>query len=456
MQIRAFFPAGSLTPANADRRARRGRARQHWLRGTLIAGTLVLTLSAGLAGGVLLDRHVLFAAAPPATVPAGAEDEFRLIAQAWNTIQRGYVDRAAVQDRAMTYGAIDGMVEALGDTGHTRFLTPEMVREQQNMTRGEFEGVGLQVQEKDGQVVVIAPIDGTPAQRAGVRSGEVIIKVDGQDIAGLKLEQVITRIIGPAGTQVTLTIQDPNTRTLRDLKLTRARIMLRNVTWRPLPGTRLAHLRIAAYSRGVSDDLARALMEIRQQGMAGIVLDVRNNPGGLLDEAVGVVSQFLKTGTVLKTRDAQGRITTIAVKPGKPVTDLPVAVLINQGTASAAEITAGALRDAGRGRLLGERTFGTGTVLNQFGLEDGSALLMATQEWLTPSGDSIWHQGIAPDIGVELPAEATPLTPETSQGMTESGLRDSRDAQLLKAIELLGRGDTPVSGARGIPATPRA
>ncbi len=456
MQIRAFFPAGTAVPVDTDRRPRASHNRPHWLRGALVAGTLTLTLTAGLAGGVLFDRHVLFAAAPPATIPVGAEDEFRLIAQAWNTIQRGYVDRSAVEERSMTYGAIDGMVEALGDTGHTRFLTPEMVREQQNMTRGEFEGVGLQVQDKDGQVVVIAPIDGTPAQRAGVRPGEIIVKVDGQDLDGLKLEQVITRIVGPAGTQVTLTIQNPDTRAMRDLRLTRARITLRNITWRPLPGTRLAHLRISAYSRGVSDDLAKALSEIRQQGMTGIVLDVRNNPGGLLDEAVGVVSQFLKSGNVLKTRDAQGKITAIAVKPGKPVVDLPVVVLINQGTASAAEITAGALRDGGRAELLGELTFGTGTVLNQFGLEDGSALLMATQEWLTPSGDSIWHQGIAPDVEVALPAEATPLTPESSQDMTESALRASQDAQLLKAIELLQRRATPASGARDVPAIPRA
>ena len=209
------------------------------------------------------------------------------------------------------------------------------------------------------------------------------------------------------------------------------------MTWQQLPGTTIAHLRITAFSQGISQELQKALTDIRKQGMTAVVLDLRNDPGGLLDEAVNTASQFLSSGNVLEEKNAQGRITPVPVKPKGMATDLPMVVLINGGTASAAEITAGALQDAHRATLVGETTFGTGTVLNEFQLSDGSALLLATEEWLTPAGCVIWHKGIAPDVTVSLPANTAPLIPEAERGMTTDQLHASGDEQLLRAIDVL-------------------
>jgi carboxyl-terminal processing protease len=409
------------------------------LRRIWILGMLVLALGLGAVGGIVLDRQVLTAYVAPSNIPPSASPDFRLMAEAWNTIQQNYVDHAAAQPQQLTYGAISGMVDALGDTGHSRFLTPEMVREEHDFTQGQFEGIGIEVQMKGQQLVVVAPIDGSPAQKAGLRPGDTILKVNGEDITGLALDQVVGRILGPAGTPVTLTILDPSNAATQSVTLVRARITLHNVTWQRLPGTTIAHLRIAAFSQGMSQELQQALKDIRQQGMTGIILDLRDNPGGLLDEAVSTTSQFLSSGDVLLEKDAQGQVKPVPVKPTGAVTDLPMVVLINNGTASAAEITAGALQDAQRGKLVGETTFGTGTVLNEFRLSDGSTLLLATEQWLTPKGHVIWHNGISPDVSVSLPNGTNPLFPEAERDTTSEQLRASGDGQLLHALDLLGQ-----------------
>jgi carboxyl-terminal processing protease len=329
------------------------------------------------------------------------------------------------------------MVDSLGDTGHSRFLTPQMVREEDNFNKGQFEGIGAEVEAKDGNLTIVAPIDGSPAQQAGLKPGDIITRVNGQDISGLPLGQAVELILGQAGTKVTLTIYDPSTNRTRDVTLVRAKIDIRSVTWQRLPGTSIAHLRIAAFNAGVTKDLEKALTEMKQNGITGVILDLRSNPGGLLDEAVGTASQFLSTGNALEEKDAQGKITTVPVKPGGLATTLPTVVLIDQGTASAAEIVAAALQDAGRAKLIGETTFGTGTVLNQFGLPDGSALLIATQEWLTRNGRELWRHGVTPDTKVTLPADARPLIPETEQDLTAAGLQASKDTQLLTAVDSL-------------------
>lgn len=398
---------------------------------------LVLVLGLGAVGGIALDRQILVAPTPGSPIPAGTESGFRLMREAWDRIQESYVDRPAVDDELLTYGAIGGMVDALGDTGHSRFLSPEMVQEQYNFTRGEFEGIGAYVEMKDGHLVIVAPMDGTPAQQAGLRPGDVILQVDGENVVGLPIDQVIGRILGPAGTPLTLTVLAPDTGQTRDVTLTRAHITLHNIIWQRLPGSDVAHLRIVAFSKGVTGDLKQALTQIRQQGLTGIVLDLRSNPGGLLDEAVGVASQFLAGGDVLLEQDAQGNTTPVPVVEGGLALDMPLVVLVNQGTASAAEIVSGALQDAGRARLVGETTFGTGTVLNQFSLSDGSALLLATEQWLTPNGRLIWHQGITPDEVVALPTGAALLLPEAESGMTPEQLASTGDTQLLRALELL-------------------
>ena len=404
-----------------------------------IVVTVLLLLGLGLAGGIVLDRQVLAVYVPVDSIPPDAVSDFQLMAEAWNTIHQSYVDRNAIQFQALTYGAVGGMVDALGDTGHSRFLSPEMVQAQHNFTTGQFEGIGAYVEMKEGHVVIVAPMDGSPAQQAGLHPGDVVLGVDGEGVAGLPIDQVVSRIVGPAGTPVTLTILTPETGQTRDVTLVRAHITLQNVTWQRLPGTQIAHVRIVAFSEGVTEDLKQALSEIEQQGMTGIILDLRSNPGGLLSEAVGTASQFLAGGNVLLEKNAQGEIRPVAVVGGGLAPNLPLVVLIDPGTASAAEIVSGALQDAGRAKLVGETTFGTGTVLNEFTLSDGSALLLATEEWLTPEGRQLWHQGIAPDVQVTLPQGASPLLPRAEAGMTSEQVHDSQDAQLLRALELLSQ-----------------
>jgi carboxyl-terminal processing protease len=396
-----------------------------------VLGLVVLSLWLGAAGGVILDRQALAQTAPNTT------PDLSLMTQAWSTIQKEYVDRAAVQPQQLIYGAIGGMVNALGDTGHSRFLTPQMVQQEENFAKGEFEGIGAEVEIKDGHLTIVTPIDGSPAQKAGLKPGDVILKVDGQDISELPLGMAVAKVLGPAGTSVTLTILDPSTGGTRDVALVRARIPIRSVTWLRLPGTSIADVRVAAFNAGATKDLQTALSEIKQSGVTGIILDLRSNPGGLLDEAVGTASQFLANGDVLKEKDAQGKITAVPVKPGGSASDIPMVVLVNPGTASAAEIVAAALQDAGRAKLIGETTFGTGTVLNRFGLQDGSALLLATQEWLTRNGREVWRHGVTPDIAVTLQPGANILTPDAERDLTASQLQGSGDAQLLKGLDSL-------------------
>lgn len=391
---------------------------------------------AAVVGSVLLTcRMADFKTS--AAIPATAMPDFRLLSEAWTIIDRVYVDRVAIKPQTMVYGAISGLVSSLGDTGHSRFLTPEMVKQERNFSRGSFEGIGAEVQMKNNQVVIVAPLDDSPAQKAGLKPGDVILKVDDQEVGGLPLEQVVSRILGPPGTAVKLSILNPKSERTTDVTIKRARITVHNVTWVQLPGTRAAHLRIATFSKGLAREVKTALRQIEKEGLTGIVLDLRNNPGGLFDEAVEVASQFLEGGNVLLEKDARGRITPVPVHPGGIALGIPMVVLVNGGTSSGAEIVSGALRDHRRGTVIGEKTFGTGTVLQSFSLSDGSAVLLAIKEWLTPSGDLIWHKGIAPEIVVALPTEVSPLTPEKERNMTEADVRASGDVQLLRAIELI-------------------
>jgi carboxyl-terminal processing protease len=401
---------------------------------------LPLVLGVGFSGGVIVD-HFLIAPTVASAKTSTQLNSLDLINQAYQIIRKNYVDRSAVQQSQLEYGAISGMVDALGDTGHSRFLTPQMVKSENDFTKGSFEGIGAEVtQNSNGQTIIVAPFDGSPAKAAGVKAGDIIVKVDGMDVTGLSVSDVVSKVLGPAGTKVTLTLQDPITGTTRDVTITRAKINVKNVTWTMLPGTTIADIRIAGFSQGVTDDLVKAIQQAKAQGATGIILDLRNDPGGLLKEAIGVTSQFLGSGNALLVKDASGQEQPIAVNPGGEALNTPMVALVNQGTASAAEIVSGALQDAHRATIVGETTFGTGTVLNGFPLSDGSQILLATEEWLTPSGRVIWHKGIVPDVTVSLANTVTLFVPEAAQGVTAAQLQNSQDAQLLNAINLLSQG----------------
>ncbi|MGA9177576.1 MAG: S41 family peptidase [Desulfobacterales bacterium] len=376
---------------------------------------------------------------PSDKISDDVKSDFQLMAEAWNSIHTHYVDRAAIKPRPLTYGAISGMVDALGDTGHSTFLSPQMIKEEEDFTAGEYKGIGAEIRMKAGHVVIVAPLDGSPAQKAGLQPGQIIIAVDGEDITGLSLFQAVKRISGPAGTKVALKILDPGTGQIREVTLERAAIKMNNITWHWLPGTRIAHLRIAGFSQGVTKDLKQALKPIKTDGLKGLILDLRNNPGGLLAEAVSTASQFLSGGNVVLEKNVKGQITDISVEKGGLARHIPMVCLVNGGTASGAEIVAGALQDHRRAELVGTTTFGTGTVLENFPLSDGSALLLAVQEWLTPDGHTIWHKGITPNLVISLPPEGSPVFPEEERNMTPQQLKDSKDAQLLEAIDLVGK-----------------
>jgi carboxyl-terminal processing protease len=326
------------------------------------------------------------------------------------------------------------MVNSLGDTGHSVFLTPAEVQQENQAIQGKLDGIGAEVSVKNGNVVVVAPIDGSPAQKAGLQSGDIILKVDGTAVTGV--QDAVTRIRGTPGTSVTITILNSAGTTL-DLTIVRAEIKINSVIWQMLPGTTIADLRISSFSQGTSTALDTALAAIKTQGATGIILDLRDNPGGLLDEAIGTASRFLASGYVLEEKDINGNIKKDAVLNNVTKTNLALVVLVNGGTASAAEIVSGALQDTGRAKVIGGGTFGTGTALVGYNLTDGSELVLGVSEWLTPSGKSIWHTGLTPDTVVSLATGVAPLLPEAITGMTQAQLQASGDTQLLDAINLL-------------------
>jgi carboxyl-terminal processing protease len=386
----------------------------------------------GTGTGISIQRNDL----QTLTVSEDSIAEFQLVEDAWNITRDNYVDMTATQPKTLAYGTIAGMIDSLGDTGHSIFLTPQELTQENDFEQGKLQGIGVEVQEKNGNVVIIAPLDGSPAKKAGLRAGDIILKVNGQIITSVT--QAVGLIWGPVGTSVTLTIQDPSG-TTSDVTLVRAVINLVSVNWHQLPDSTIADLRISSFIKGTTTELDNALTAIKTQGSSGIILDLRDNPGGLLEEAVSIVSRFLKSGNVLLEKDINGKVTPVPVTEGVTVTDLPLIVLVNQGTASAAEIVAGALQSASRAKLVGETTFGTGTVLSEFPLPDGSALVLAVEEWLTPSGKTIWHVGLAPDEVVPLPTGVSPLFPEVEQDLTLSQLQASGDQQLLRAMSILSQ-----------------
>jgi carboxyl-terminal processing protease len=411
----------------------------HIRRGFVQAFLLVVALSAG-AG---LERWVLRTG-----IPANATGDFQLMAQAWDIIDKYYVDRPAVRHDAMTAGAINGMTESLGDTGHSVYLTASEVRKAGAAVQGKLNGIGVEIiQSSNHQTVVLAPVDGSPAQQAGVRPGDVILQVDGYPVSGLSLNHISAKMSGAAGQAVALTVSNPSDGRRREIKIVRAAMKLNNVSWQRLPGSNLAHLRIAMFSDGETADLRKALLAIKEQGLQGIILDLRNNPGGALDEALGTASQFLRAGNVMWEKNASSIITNVAVEPGGVATDIPLVVLVNSRSASDSEIVAGALHDAHRATLVGETTMGTGTVLSQFQLSDGSALLLAVQEWLTPNKVSFWHRGIEPDVKISLSPQAA-LRPSLEREMTPVQLRSSGDTQLLQAMQLFSHAPAKPGGSR--------
>lgn len=397
----------------------------------LVAMLLGMVLLAGFAAGRLSDR------------PAGACrdtreacESFELFWQAWRLARSSYVDAAAADPQRMTEGAIRGMLESLGDVGHTRFLSAEEAEQWDAAQRGAFEGIGAYIDIRDGQVVVTEPLVGSPAARAGLQPGDLILAVDGASTEGWSAEDLAARVRGPEGTTVTLRVRRPADGGERELVLTRARVVVPSVRWAMLPGD-VALIRLSAFSDAAGAELRDALQQVIGQGARAVILDLRNNPGGLVDEMVRAASQFLAHDTpVLIEQGRDGSRKPTETRSGGVALELPLVVLVNRSSASASEILAGALQEAGRATIVGEATFGTGTVLTPYALRGGARLLLGTSQWLTPSGRRIRGQGIVPDVPVDLDSTVAPLDPAEAAALSPSELAASPDTQLVRAIEL--------------------
>jgi carboxyl-terminal processing protease len=263
------------------------------------------------------------------------------------------------------------------------------------------------------------------------------MEVDGVDVTSWSLNDIVDVIRGTAGTEVIITVLRAEEGTSQEIAVTRGEITVPAATWAMLPGTQVALIRLSEFSGNALDEITQAISEAKDAGAESLIVDVRNNPGGLLNQAIGVTSQFLKDGNVLQREDAQGKREAYPVLSDGLATDIPMVVLINRGSASSSEIFAGAIQDQNRGPVVGETTFGTGTVLETFALEDGSGLLLGTSQWLTANGRLIRKQGIEPDVTVEVPMGTDLLSPGQVQEMSPAELLESEDAQLLKALELL-------------------
>ncbi len=416
------------------------RRRSTAANGAILAIALIAVFGAGIAVGRIdlapAGGDATGSGAPTASAAPG--DELALIREAWDTIHKNYVDAASLDDRQLAYGAIDGMTDAVGDTGHTTFMTPEERAARNSALSGSYVGIGVEVDTTpEGLPLVVGVFRGSPADEAGLKAGDVIVGVDGKTTVGEDLDSVIARVRGEAGTAVVLTVRSGADGPEREVRIVRADVQIEPVSWAMVPGTKTAMLRLEQFSSGASPKLRTAIQELKAAGADRLIFDLRGDPGGYVNEAVAIASEFLASGNVYIERNAAGEEKATAVTPGGVATNLPLVVLVDKGSASAAEIVAGAIQDAGRATLVGETTFGTGTVLGEFALSDGSALRIGTVEWLTPKGRVIWHEGIAPDVVVARPADVAPVVPDDLKSMSAADVSGIADPQLKKAIGLV-------------------
>ena len=332
-----------------------------------------------------------------------SQDLFSPLQQVYQLIKTYYYRAEEVDDQTLLHGALRGMIDALGDP-YSTFFDPEEYARWQESLRGEYSGVGMEITIRDGKITVVSPLPGTPAEQAGIRPGDWIMEVDGQSTEGWTLEEASSHIRGPEGVPVTLTVQHPDG-TVEEITIVRARIHVDPVRVEYLEEERVAVLRLLRFDHQAPSQLREALLELPLSQLKGIVLDLRYNPGGILASAVEVASIFIDHGLIVKTAGpAYGDREYFS--RGNTFPNLPLAVLVNEGTASAAEIVAGAIQDHGVGVLIGRQTFGKG-LIQEFVMQlpDGSMVKLTTGEYFTPNGSPVQDVGLTPDIPVEWPEE---------------------------------------------------
>ncbi len=347
-------------------------------------------------------------------------EELDVVEEAWNIIHDEYVDSDQLDDQALIEGAIRGMTEAIKDP-YTAYLGPEESAISSSELEGDFSGIGAILTVEDEKLTVVSPIANSPAEEAGIRPGDVILKIDGMVTSEMSLVGAVLKIRGEKGTKVVLTVIHPDTDTAVEIGITRAEIELPSVTWEMLPGN-IAHISITNFSSRTGDELESALEDAGSQGVAGIALDLRDNPGGLVSAAVDVVSQFVADGLVVYALDNKSERDEWEVKSGGLALDIPLIVLVNKYSASASEVVAGALQDHDRGFIMGTTTYGKGKMNLVNDLSNGGSLYVTFARWFTPHGRQIDEKGITPDIEVEI-------TPED--------IENEFDPQLERACEYL-------------------
>jgi carboxyl-terminal processing protease len=385
------------------------------MKKTLISTLLVVVILASFGGGFYFGKSQCEICPPE-------ELDFSLFWEAWHKLQEKYVDKEKFDIQKMIYGAISGMVNSLEDP-YTTFLNPEDTKRFIEDVKGTFEGVGMEIGIKKGQLQVIAPLEGTPAQKAGLRAGDKIIKVGDTLTADITIDEAVDLIRGPEGTEVTLTVYREEWGQTKEIKVVRGVIEIPSLKWE-LKEDDIAYLRIYHFTEKASFDFTKAAIEILTSPAQKIILDLRNNPGGYLEIAQDIAGWFLERGQTVVIEDF-GQIKEQKVYKAKGNASLvgyPMVILINQGSASGSEILAGALRDNRGIKLIGEKSYGKGSVQELERLREGSSLKITVARWLTPEGELITDVGLEPDIKIE---------------MTDEDYEEGRDPQLDKAIEII-------------------
>jgi carboxyl-terminal processing protease len=375
--------------------------------------------------------------------------QISIFAKALELIRQDYVDENKTSYHDLINAAMKGMLSSLDP--HSQFMDPDDFRDMQDDTRSRFNGLGIEVSMKNGLPTVITAMEDTPAARAGILSGDQILRINGISTERMDLQDAINVLRGPAGAKLTLTLLRPSTKEIKEYTLQRAEIKIQSVKGARLLDPeltgpyRIGYIRLVQFNEPTADELAKALDELQKQGMQAFVLDLRNNPGGLLNSAVDVCAQFLPPNT--KVVSTQGRVasqqhdySTSGAKKERP--SFPMVVLINEGSASGAEIVAGALKDLHRAVLVGETTFGKGSVQNVLQLPDGSAVRFTTAKYYTPSKQVIQGNGVTPNIRVAMTAEQERslfalrntgnMKPEDDKSIIKA-----KDPQMLRAIDAL-------------------
>jgi carboxyl-terminal processing protease len=411
------------------------------LLGVFIAVLLLAgAFSGGLVVGWLLPERASAEAAEPtpgnttaqsetgvipdagssANTPTDLEELFKPFWETWDIVQDQYVDQPVDQE-AMMRGAIDGMLQSLGDP-HTSYMDPDQYKQANMPMDGEYEGIGAWVDTTGDYVKIVSPMPDSPAEKAGLKANDIIVKVNGEDMTGIDGNLVLRQILGPAGTDVTLSIQRESLEEPFDVTITRAKIVMPSVTGEMIEGD-IAYIQLYTFGEKTTSELRETLKELMAQNPKGLILDLRNNGGGYLNTAIEVVSQFIGKGVVMYEEYGDGRQKSFEAQSGGLATEIPMVVLVNEGTASASEITAGAIQDYARGQLVGVTTYGKGSVQNWIPLQDEKGAVRVTiARWLTPKERQINEIGLVPDIEVTI---------------SDEDITNEVDPQLAKAVEIL-------------------